>query len=252
MATDICARRPGSRAARPFDETCLAVRIDYQPRELIESPRRRAAAAPTGMEPWRVRSPLAPQSKDSSDYNARRYEEMVRQVMSGRASRRDSHADPHLYSKDPDGTSAKCRPDEPIPCSRNTDETSAAPLTSFQQRNQFEKMEEVVIPLVFAVDDGTIHGTWGVGQMPSSVVEHEKSFNDWIASNKMVAKIKAQTESGKNADEVRLKVEDYLMIPQGATFAGNTAAVTTDPAVPYCAGFALAAKARSVNPFRQY
>lgn len=219
------------------------VQYDYQPFELIELVKSQVKAGIEGSG-WNIPAVVnainssGPKPQDGSEVNRRSYEEMVRDASIGWTYEKGYNkiSTYHLFSTDHDGSVshhvvlasdlAQYGKDNQAKNLSVNDEKRFL----FEKRNQFEKMSDVVSVMMFDPDDGTIQGSWGAGQMLFDLsIEAEKTVNDWIASLKQAAKLKIQTAAGKNPDEVRLDVDDAMMLVTNGTYAGNIAAVTTDP-----------------------
>jgi hypothetical protein len=83
--------------------------------------------------------------------------------------------------------------------------------------------------MVFDYGDGTIHGSWGAGQILYDLAAQvEKIRCDSIDNMRNTNKIKAQVPEGKNVADVELVVNDTMMIVTGAQFSGNVAAMPQD------------------------
>jgi hypothetical protein len=90
-------------------------------------------------------------------------------------------------------------------------------------------MSEAVNCMVFDYGDGTIHGSWGAGQILYDLAAQvEKIRCDSIDNLRNSNKIKANVMEGKNVNDVKLLVNDTMMIVSGASYAGNTAALGQD------------------------
>jgi hypothetical protein len=90
--------------------------------------------------------------------------------------------------------------------------------------------DSVVIPLTFGYGDGTIHGSWGAGQLLYDLaVQVEKtrcdSFDNLACSNKT----KVQVANAKDAASVQLVVNDTTVILSGGQFAQNTGGISANP-----------------------
>jgi hypothetical protein len=219
------------------------VQYDYQPFELLTLVKEQLEAKiETGWDKDAVAAAInssGPRAQDGSPSNRRSYEEMIREASIGWTYEKGYNkiATYHVFSTDADGSVShhivlandlaqygKAQNPE-----GNVTVTTDAKFI-FEKRGQFEKMSDVVTVMMFDPDDGTVQGSWGAGQMLFDLsIEAEKSINDWMASLKQAAKLKIQAGDGKNPDEVRLDVDDAMMVVSNGTYAGNTAAVTTDP-----------------------
>lgn len=90
--------------------------------------------------------------------------------------------------------------------------------------------DSVVIPLTFGYGDGTIHGSWGAGQLLydlASRVEKARcdSFDNLACSNKT----KIQVADAKNVGSVQLVVNDTNIIVAGGQFAPSGAVASANP-----------------------
>lgn len=214
----------------------FAVAYDYQVPDLIQLVEK---AEKSGNSPWNKEAVAkaimgsGPKSPDTSYEGMRAWEELVRQANLGYCYEKGFNVVQtyHVFSRDADGSIShhivvKSTGGQGAPVTTSGD--SAKYL--FEKRNQFKSMDEVVVPMYFEPDDGTVQGSWGGGQMMFDLsLETEKAFNDWLMSLKQAAKIKTQTSAGRTPDEVRLDVDDVMMLVTNGVYAGNTAAVVTDP-----------------------
>ncbi|MFB1500834.1 hypothetical protein [Thiocapsa sp. N5-Cardenillas] len=227
---------PGGFSVLDEELPLFAVWYDYQPFELLGFIREQRKRQTQGWNEPAVKRALkgaGPKSPDIDD--ERTYEEMVRQASIGWNYEKGFNVikTVHLFSLDPDGSvshhillESDC---QPVPQASNVDYNPESYFL-FERRSQFKSMRDVVTIVSFDPDDGTIHGSWGAGQMLFDLaIEAEKAQNDALAGWKQASKVKTQTPDGKSADEVRLHVDDQMIVVEGATFAGNTAALSKDP-----------------------
>lgn len=227
------------------------VRWDYKVPDLIETVEKSREAE---HDTWKLHAVAAAinaastVTSDDSAENQRRYEELVRQAATGDLEKGYRVVQTwHLFSVDPDQTvshqvfladQGKQRGDQKA-------ELTNENRLLFEKRGQFESMDDVFCVLAFDGDDGTVQGSWGAGQMIyETSLEYEKTLNDWLGALKQAAKIKTQCADGKNPDEVRLVVDDAMMLLQNGVYAGNTAALISDPQPFQAALEALAEKSR--------
>lgn len=95
--------------------------------------------------------------------------------------------------------------------------------------DKFDSMSDAVHTMVFDYGDGTVHGSWGAGQiLYDMATQVEKVRCDAIDNLRMTNKIKANVPDAKNVNDVKLTVNGEMMIISGAQFAGNQAAMTVD------------------------
>lgn len=101
----------------------------------------------------------------------------------------------------------------------------------YKWEDKFDEMDEAVHSMVFDYGDGTIHGSWGAGQILYDMASQvEKVRCDAIDNLRMTNKIKANVPEGKNVNDVKLTINAEMVIVSGAQFAGNQAAMTVDVA----------------------
>lgn len=215
---------------------------DYQPFDLLELVKdQEEAGVEGGWDKEAVAMAIntaGPKAEDGSATNRRTYEEMIREASIGWTYEKGYNliSTYHIWSTDADGSVSHhvvlAKDLAHFGKNQSKDQVSIVSDQKFlfEKRDQFEKMSDVVTIMMFDPDDGTVQGSWGAGQMLFDLsIEAEKSVNDWMSSLKQAAKLKTQTSEGKNPDEVRLDVDDAMMLLTNGTYAGNTAAVTTDP-----------------------
>lgn len=219
------------------------VKWDYQPFELLRYVKEQEEA---GLEKggWNKKkvaeaiNAAGPKPRDGTSQNRRSYEEMVREASLGWAYEKGYNkiSTYHLFSTDADGTVSHhivlAQDLSNFGSAKSADQSTPDENLGyiFEKRDQFKRMSEVVTVMMFDPDDGTIHGSWGAGQMLYDLaLETEKAINDWMSSLKQAAKLKVQAGSGVTPDQVRLDVDDAMMVVSNGVYAGNTAAVTTDP-----------------------
>ena len=220
----------------------FVVKFDYQPWELLELVKEQEKAQiEGGWDKVAVADAInsaGPKAADGNVQNRRSYEEMIREASIGWTYEKGYNkvATYHLFSTDADGSVthqiilSKDLKNYGAQQTKSNITATADQKFIYEKREKFEKVSEAVTPMLFDPDDGTIQGSWGAGQMLFDLsIEAEKTVNDWMASMKQAAKIKAQAGEGKNPDEVRLDVDDAMMVLSNGTYAGNTAAVSTDP-----------------------
>lgn len=99
----------------------------------------------------------------------------------------------------------------------------------YENLDQFATMADAVTAIVFDYGDGTIHGSWGAGQILYDLAAQvEKVRCDSIDNIRLTNKVKAQVPDAKNVNDVKLVVNDQFVIVSGAQFSGNTAGLTSD------------------------
>jgi hypothetical protein len=220
----------------------FVVKYDYQPFELLELVKEQTEAGiEDGWDKEAVVEAInsaGPKPQDADEDNRRSYEEMIREASIGWTYEKGYNKimTYHIFSTDADGTVSHHVVLQKDLANFGASQTKENITVTdgqqfiFERRDEFTAMSECVHPMLFDPDDGTIQGSWGAGQMLFDLaIETEKSINDWMAAMKQAAKIKAQAGEGKNPDEVRLDVDDAMMVLSNGVYAGNTAAVSTDP-----------------------
>ena len=100
----------------------------------------------------------------------------------------------------------------------------------FEQLDERDSMDQVVIPLVFGYGDGTIQGSWGPGQLLYDLAAQvEKircdSMDNLLNSNKA----RLQVANAKDVAAAQLVINDTMIIACGATFAQNIGGISGDP-----------------------
>ena len=163
-----------------------------------------------------------PPPVDASYPQARQYEELVRQASWGYSYVKGAKLirTYHLFAKETNG-----RVSHYVLWYDGVASSGDSRLL-YENLDQFESMDDVVSPCVFEFGDGTIHGSWGAGQILYDMsVQVEKIRNDSIDNMRMTNKMKVQVPEAKNVNDVQLMVNDTMMIVSGATFAGSQAAL---------------------------
>jgi len=218
------------------------VKFDYQPHELLKLVKTQDDnSVEGGWDKEAVANAInsaMPKAQNADRQNLRSYEEMIREASIGWTYEKGYNKifTYHIFSTDADGSvshhvmlASDLKNYDPNQTKDNITLTAGTKFI-YERRNKFEKLSDAVTPMLFDPDDGTIQGSWGAGQMLFDLsIEAEKTINDWMSSMKQAAKLKIQAGEGKNPDEVRLDVDDAMMVVSNGTYAGNTAAVSTDP-----------------------
>lgn len=100
----------------------------------------------------------------------------------------------------------------------------------FEHLDAYESMNDVVVPEVFAYGDGTIHGSWGAGQLLYDLAAQvEKIRNDSIDNLLNSNKARLQVPNAKDAATAQLVVNDTMIIATGAQFAQNVGGISGNP-----------------------
>lgn len=242
----------GTQVADEAGPPLYAVAWDYRVDELLGLVRR---ARQAGLEHWKedvVRAAIEsaqPKAKDATESNAREYAEMVRDATIGETYEKGYRIIPtwHLFSGDPDGTvSHQIVLREGAPANPPRGKAAQSRLL-FEKRRQFASMHDVVQPLVFDPETGTIHGSWGAAQhLFDLALEFERSFCDWINRLRVSGKVVVVTRDSGHVDEIKLAIHDeYIALAHG-NYAGNVAAIPTDPKPSQALLESFAAAAREI------
>lgn len=100
----------------------------------------------------------------------------------------------------------------------------------YQKLDAYNETDSVVIPLTFGYGDGTIHGSWGAGQLLYDLAAQvEKVRCDSIDNLLNSNKVKLQVPNAKDAASAQLVVNDTMIIATNAQFAQNTGGVAGNP-----------------------
>lgn len=100
----------------------------------------------------------------------------------------------------------------------------------YEKLDAFDRMQDCVVPVCFGYGDGTIHGSWGAGQLLYDLaLKVEKIRNDSIDNLMNSNKVKLQVPNAKDAASVQLLVNDSMVIATGAQFAQNVGGISPDP-----------------------
>ena len=99
----------------------------------------------------------------------------------------------------------------------------------FEELDAYDSPDNVVIPQTFGYGDGTIHGSWGAGQLLFDLalkVERIRcdSIDNLLNSNKS----RLQVPNAKDAATAQLVVNDTTIIATGAQFAQNVGGIAAN------------------------
>ena len=218
------------------------VLYEYKPHELIQLAKQ---AKDAGLDTWKIPAITAAVNDasrpdhGSSETDARSFEELTRQANMGFSYTKGVKVikTKHLFAKEHSGkVSHWILYPEGENESQTGDETDDSIYTKTDKRLLYEKLDayetsmwEVVIPTVFDYGDGTIHGSWGAGQILYDMAHQvEIVRNDSIDALRNSGKVKVQVPDPKDVNSVKLIYNDSHIIVTGAQFAGNTAALPSD------------------------
>lgn len=99
----------------------------------------------------------------------------------------------------------------------------------FEYLDEYNSMHDAALATVFDYGDGTIHGSLGAGHILYDLsVQVEKIRCDSIDNMRLTNKVKLQVKDAKNINDVKLTINDQLVVASGAEFAGNMAGLSCD------------------------
>lgn len=215
-------------------------RYDYHPGELISLLK---AAQDSGRTEWNKKNVIeavesaSPPVVDATYQNARSYEDLVRQATWGWRYEKGSKMvrTYHLFAKEISGKvshyvllSDGFVPGGTTKVSRLSSGDGSSNLL-YENLDEFDSMADAVNTMVFDFGDGTVHGSWGVGQILYDLsAQVEKIRCDSVDNMRMTNRMKLQVPEAKNVNDVKMTVNDTMMIVSGAAFAGNAAAMPQD------------------------
>jgi hypothetical protein len=208
----------------------------YQPHELLKLLKESEDA---DRKEWRKDNVIAaienalPPPADSTYPNARVYEEMIRQAAWSYQYTKGEQliSTYHLFAKEATGKVSHyilLAGDEPKTAEgEKTNKKDLRLLYEFLDK--YDSMTDAVNMTVFDYGDGTVHGSWGVGQILYDLaVQVEKIRCDSMDNMRMSNKMKLVVADGKNINDVKLSVNDMYMMVSAAQMTGNTAGLTTN------------------------
>jgi hypothetical protein len=100
----------------------------------------------------------------------------------------------------------------------------------YENLDAYDSMNDVVIPICFGYGDGTIHGSWGAGQLLYDMsVQLEKVRCDSIDNLRMSNKMKIQVPNAKDAKKVSLLINSDTVIVSEGQFANNVGGIAPNP-----------------------
>lgn len=210
---------------------------DYRPDELL---RLLKANVDAGRDEWKKQAVVQAINGsnvvpvDATYPQARSYEELIRQATWTFTYAKGAKVIQawHLFVKEVTGKVSHyimLGSQTGVTASNQTTDQTANGRLLYENLDQYESMEEAVNATVFDFGDGTIHGSWGIGQILYDLsVQVEKVRCDSVDNMRMTNKMKLQVPDAKNVNDVKLNVTSDMMIVSGAQFAGNTAAMPQD------------------------
>lgn len=213
-------------------------KYDYKPEELLTLLKNGVEA---GREEWKkdnvvlALNSAIPPPVDATYPNARSYEDLMRQATWAYSYTKGAKVvrSFHLFSQETTGRISHyilIAESGGVPVSSSGQGTATGDQRLlYENLDQYESMGDCVVPMVFDFGDGTVHGSWGAGQILYDLAAQvEKIRCDSMDNMRVNNKIKANVPEGKNVNDVKLTINDQMIIVSGAQFAGNQAAMTTD------------------------
>ncbi len=219
-----------------MDEPSLFMaKYDYKPSELLDLLK---ASEEAGRDEWKkeavvkaINSAFAP-APESTETDSRSYEELIRQSTWGYSYTKGAKLIRtwHLFAKETEGTVSHyvLLADSGVSSNDNVDKKDTDKLL-YENLDQFSQMSDVVNTCVFDYGDGTIHGSWGAGQILYDLaVQVEKVRCDSIDNVRLTNKAKVVVPDAKNVSDVKLLQNDQFVIVSGAQFAGNGSGIQSE------------------------
>lgn len=211
-------------------------KYDYKPNELLALVKESVEA---GRDEWKKENAVKaingaiPVPVDATYPNLRTYEDLIRQAIWSFPYVKGAKTIQtwHLFAKEATGRVSHyiLLSDQYAPASKRSGDGTGAERLIFESLDKFESMTDCVNTVVFDYGDGTVHGSWGAGQILYDLASQvEKVRCDSIDNLRMTNKMKLQVPDAKNISDVKLSVNDTMMIASGATFAGNQAGISQD------------------------
>ncbi len=212
-------------------------KYDYKPNELLDLLK---ASVDAGRDEWKkdncvmaINGAVTP-PVDATYPQARQYQDLIREATWSYTYAKGAKMIRtwHLFAKETTGKVSHyvllADSSGAIPSSQNGPSNPNQKLL-FEYLDQFDSMEDVANVTVFDYGDGTVHGSWGAGQILYDLAAQvEKVRCDSIDNMRMTNKMKLQVPDAKNVNDVKLTVNDTMIIVSGAAFAGNQAGLTQD------------------------
>lgn len=211
-------------------------KYDYKPDELLTLLK---ANIDSGRIEWnkdnvvKAINNALPVPVDATYPNLRTYEDLVRQAIWALPYVKGAKVIQtwHLFAKEASGKVSHYvfLADSYAPKSLSGEASGGNERLLFEGLDQFDSMADIVNTTVFDYGDGTVHGSWGAGQILYDLaVQVEKVRCDSIDNIRMTNKMKLNVPDAKNINDVKLSINDTMMIVSGAQFAGNTAGISQD------------------------
>jgi hypothetical protein len=212
-------------------------KYDYSPNELLDLLK---TSIDSGRSEWMKENVVnaiqdaLPPPVDATYPNARVYEELIRQASWSytytKGARKISTY--QLFAKEATGKVSHyilLAGDQPIVTKDSKPDGKKDSRLLYEFLDKYPSMGDAANTMVFDFGDGTIHGSWGTGQILYDLAVHvEKIRCDGMDNMRMSNKMKLTVADGKNVNDVKLSINDQWMLVSSAQFSGNTAGLTTD------------------------
>jgi len=212
-------------------------KYDYKVGELLDTLKESVDA---GRDDWikdnvvQAISEATPPPVDATYPNARTYEELIRQATWSYTYTKGVRtiSTYQLFVKEASGmvshyvllSGAQPATSKPVPGKNQKDIRLL-----YESLDKFPSMSDAVNTAVFDYGDGTVHGSWGAGQILYDLsVQVEKIRCDSMDNMRMSNKMKIVVQDGKNINDVKLSINDQWMLVSNAQFSGNMAGLQTD------------------------
>lgn len=215
-------------------------KYDYSPAELLSLLK---ANVESGRDEWQKNNTVKaingaiPPPVDATYPNVRTYEDLVRQATWGWRYTKGYKVIRawHLFAKEVTGKVshyvllADGFYNPSVDDANGGDVSNANERLLYEYLDEFDSMTDAVNAMVFDYGDGTIHGSWGAGQILYDLASQvEKIRCDSIDNMRLSNKIKATVADAKNVNNVELVVNDQMVILSGAQFSGTTAGMPVE------------------------
>lgn len=212
-------------------------KYDYKPGELLDTLKQ---SVDSGRDDWikdnvvEAISQAVPPPVDATYPNARSYEELIRQATWSYTYIKGARviSTYQLLVKEVTGlvshyvlmSGAQPSTSKPVPGKNQKDIRLL-----YESLDKFPSMADAMNTMVFDFGDGTVHGSWGAGQILYDLsVQVEKIRCDSMDNMRMSNKMKLVVQDGKNVNDVKLSINDQWMLVSNAQFSGNMAGINTD------------------------
>ena len=135
----------------------------------------------------------------------------------------------HLFAKEPSGTVSHYVVWKDGTKTGDDDEASDLRLL-YKVEDEFNSINDICVPVPFGYGDGTLQGSWGVGQLLFDMANQvEIARNEAMDAQSNSGRLKLVVNEGKNINDVNLTVSDDMMTVCGAQLASPGAATPTNP-----------------------